>query len=45
MKYLAHFTFQLAVDETVKQVTKAFKEKNNDYFEAVGLVYELWQVE
>ena len=34
----------LTLDETIKQVTSAFKEKNTDYFEAVGLVYELWQV-
>ena len=35
----------LTLDETIKKITSVFKEKNTDYFEAVGLIYELWQVE
>ena len=35
----------LTLDETIKKITSVFKEKNTDYLEAVGLVYELWQVE
>ena len=33
----------LTLDEAVKEITSVYKEKNTDYFEAVGLVYELWQ--
>ena len=35
----------LTLDETIKKITSVFKEKNTDYLEAVGLIYELWQVE
>lgn len=35
----------LTLDETIKKITSVFKEKNTDYFEAVGLIYELWQAE
>ena len=35
----------MTLDETIKEITSVFKEKNTDYLEAVGLIYELWQVE
>ena len=35
----------LTLDETIKKITSVFKEKNTDYFEAIGLIYECWQVE
>ena len=34
----------MTLDETIKKISSAFKEKNTDYFEAIGLIYELWQV-
>ena len=34
----------LTLDETIKKISSAFKEKNTDYFEAIGLIYEIWQV-
>ena len=35
----------LTLEETMEKITSVFKEKNTDYFEAVGLIYECWQVE
>lgn len=34
----------LTLDETVNKITSAFKEKNTDYFEAIGLIYETWRL-